>query len=98
MCPYACVPASGSPNPGGTGHSEVSFCGAKYCAVSKNETFMFCLSDPPVDSPEAAAVSRKPVLLAVGNIHGGDVDGKEALRMFGRVHTWTNNPSLGSGC
>ena len=36
------------------------------------------LADPPVRSPEQAAASGKPVIYIQGNIHGGEVEGKEA--------------------
>ncbi|MCC6661321.1 MAG: DPP IV N-terminal domain-containing protein [Phycisphaerales bacterium] len=37
------------------------------------------LADPPVETPEQAAASGKLLILAFGNIHAGEVDGKEAL-------------------
>src|SRR5437762_1455582 len=42
------------------------------------------LADPPISSPEEAAKSGKMVLFAEGNIHPGEVDGKEALLMLAR--------------
>ena len=36
------------------------------------------LANPAVTSPEAAAASGKPVIYIQGNIHGGEVEGKEA--------------------
>jgi dipeptidyl-peptidase-4 len=42
------------------------------------------LSDPPVATAEEAARSGKLVFLAIGNIHAGEVDGKEALLMLAR--------------
>jgi dipeptidyl aminopeptidase/acylaminoacyl peptidase len=42
------------------------------------------LSDPPVATPEEAAKSGKLVVFAMGNIHAGEVDGKEALLMLAR--------------
>ena len=36
------------------------------------------LANPVVTSPEAAAASGKPVIYIQGNIHGGEVEGKEA--------------------
>jgi dipeptidyl-peptidase-4 len=42
------------------------------------------LADPPVKTPEAAARSGKLVVLVLGNIHGGEVCGKEALPMLAR--------------
>jgi predicted deacylase len=37
------------------------------------------LANPAVSSPEAAAASGKPVIYIQGNIHGGEVEGKEAV-------------------
>src|SRR5439155_16303377 len=42
------------------------------------------LADPPVATPEEAARSGKLVVFAMGNIHAGEVDGKEALLMLMR--------------
>ncbi len=42
------------------------------------------LADPPVTSPEAARATGKLIVLAIGNIHAGEVDGKEALPMLAR--------------
>jgi dipeptidyl aminopeptidase/acylaminoacyl peptidase len=45
---------------------------------------LLLLADPPVNTPAEAAKSGKTVVLAVGNIHAGEVDGKEALLMLAR--------------
>lgn len=45
---------------------------------------LLMLADPPITTPEQAAASGKLVVLLVGNIHGGEVDGKEALLMLAR--------------
>src|SRR5262249_36118170 len=45
---------------------------------------LLMLSDPPVKSPEDAAKSGKLIILMLGNIHAGEVDGKEALPMLAR--------------
>src|SRR5204863_616746 len=42
------------------------------------------LADPPIATPEEAAKSGKMVLFAMGNIHAGEVDGKEALLILMR--------------
>ncbi len=42
------------------------------------------LADPPVSTPEEAAKSGKLVVLAMANIHAGEVDGKEAMLMLAR--------------
>jgi dipeptidyl aminopeptidase/acylaminoacyl peptidase len=42
------------------------------------------LADPPIASAEEAAKSKKLVVFAMGNIHAGEVDGKEALLMLAR--------------
>ncbi len=45
---------------------------------------LLILADPPIATPEAAAASGKLVVFAMGNIHAGEVDGKEALLMLAR--------------
>ncbi len=45
---------------------------------------LLILADPPVSTPEEAAKSGKLVVLAMANIHAGEVDGKEALLMLAR--------------
>jgi dipeptidyl-peptidase 4 len=45
---------------------------------------LLILADPPVTTPAQAAGRGRPVVLALGNIHGGEVDGKEALLMLAR--------------
>jgi hypothetical protein len=42
------------------------------------------VADPPVATAAEARASGKLVLLAIGNIHAGEVDGKEALLMLAR--------------
>lgn len=42
------------------------------------------LADPPVTSPEQAQASEKPVIYIQGNIHGGEVEGKEAALILMR--------------
>lgn len=42
------------------------------------------LARPMVDGPGAAARSGKPILYVQGNIHSGEVEGKEALQMIVR--------------
>lgn len=45
---------------------------------------LLILADPPVRTAEEARRSGKLVVLAIGNIHGGEVCGKEALLMLAR--------------
>jgi dipeptidyl-peptidase 4 len=45
---------------------------------------MLILADPPVETPEAAARSKKLIVLLFANIHAGEVDGKEAALMVAR--------------
>jgi dipeptidyl aminopeptidase/acylaminoacyl peptidase len=45
---------------------------------------LIIVADPPVNTPEDAAKSGKLVVLAMANIHAGEVDGKEALLMLAR--------------
>ena len=45
---------------------------------------LMIIADPPVATPEEAVLSGKLVVLAIGNIHAGEVDGKEGLLMLAR--------------
>ena len=45
---------------------------------------MLILADPPVHNAEEAARSGKLIVLAIGNIHAGEVCGKEALPILAR--------------
>src|SRR5713226_3193405 len=45
---------------------------------------LLIIADPPVATPEEAAKSKKLVVFVIGNIHAGEVDGKEALLMLAR--------------
>lgn len=45
---------------------------------------LLIIADPPVTSPEEARASGKLVALLIGNIHAGEVCGKEALLMLAR--------------
>jgi hypothetical protein len=42
------------------------------------------LANPPITSPEEAAASGKPVMYLQGNIHAGEVEGKEVVQMLMR--------------
>jgi dipeptidyl-peptidase-4 len=42
------------------------------------------LADPPIATAAEARASKKLVVLTIGNIHAGEVDGKEALLMLAR--------------
>jgi dipeptidyl aminopeptidase/acylaminoacyl peptidase len=45
---------------------------------------LLVLADPPVATPEEAAKGGRLVVFALGNIHAGEVDGKEGLLMLAR--------------
>lgn len=45
---------------------------------------LWVLAEPKVESPDAARKSGKPIVLLLGNIHAGEVDGKEALMALSR--------------
>ena len=40
---------------------------------------LLILADPPLSSPAEAVARKKTIILAIGDIHAGEVDGKEAL-------------------
>jgi hypothetical protein len=56
---------------------------------------LLILADPPVSTAEEAAQSKKLVVYAQGNIHAGEVDGKEGLLMLAReIATTPKHPLL----
>jgi dipeptidyl aminopeptidase/acylaminoacyl peptidase len=55
---------------------------------------LLILADPPVTTPEQAAASGKLVAFLQGNIHAGEVDGKEALLMLAREIALANERPL----
>lgn len=56
---------------------------------------LLILAEPPVATPAEAARSGKLVVLVWGNIHAGEVDGKEALLMIAReIATAKETPLL----
>jgi hypothetical protein len=55
---------------------------------------LIIIADPPVATPEEAARSGKLVIYAQGNIHAGEVDGKEALLMLARDLVLANERPL----
>jgi hypothetical protein len=52
------------------------------------------VADPPVATPEEALRSGKLIVLAMGNIHAGEVDGKEALLMLMRDVALSKDPAM----
>lgn len=52
------------------------------------------IADPPVNTPEEATKSGKLVVFAMGNIHAGEVDGKEALLALARDLAVAEDKSL----
>jgi len=53
------------------------------------------LADPPIESAEQARASGKAIVFAFGNIHAGEVCGKEALLMIARaIATTPGHPLL----
>ena len=54
---------------------------------------MLIVADPPVATAEEARKSGKVVVLAIGNIHAGEVVGKEGLPMLVRELTDAARPS-----
>ncbi|MHC4220208.1 MAG: M14 family metallopeptidase [Planctomycetota bacterium] len=52
------------------------------------------LADPPIESAAQAQASGKPIVFAFGNIHAGEVCGKEALLMLTRELATGNDPGF----
>jgi hypothetical protein len=61
---------------------------ANYATYGKTEEGrdmpLLVLSDPAVESPEAARKLNRPVVFIQGNIHAGEVEGKEAALIIAR--------------
>src|SRR5262249_12739355 len=55
---------------------------------------LLTIAEPPIASAADATKSKKLVVLAIANIHAGEVDGKEALLMLSRYLARTQYPSL----
>lgn len=56
---------------------------------------LIIFADPPVENAVQARASGKPIFFAFGNIHAGEVCGKEALLMLAReLATTPNHPLL----
>jgi len=56
---------------------------------------LLIVADPPVSTPEEARASGKLVAMLIGNIHAGEVCGKEALLMLAReLGTTDDHPLL----
>ncbi len=52
------------------------------------------MADPPIKTPEEAKVSGKPVIYIQGNIHAGEVEGKEATMTLMREIAFENKRYL----
>src|SRR5262245_6801597 len=55
---------------------------------------LLTIAEPPIASAADATKSKKLVVLAIANIHAGEVDGKEALLMLSRDLALTQDHSL----
>ncbi|AMV38957.1 DPP IV N-terminal domain-containing protein [Planctomyces sp. SH-PL62] len=55
---------------------------------------LLIFADPPVKTPAQAAASGKLVVMAIGDIHGGEVCGKEGLLMLARELAVEPHPEL----
>ena len=45
---------------------------------------LIVLSDPPISTPAEAKATGKPIIFIMGNIHAGEVEGKEAVQNIAR--------------
>lgn len=52
--------------------------------VDGRDVPLLILANPPITTPSQAQASGKPVIYIQGNIHGGEVEGKEAILMVMR--------------
>ncbi len=63
-------------------------------SVEGRELPLLVVADPPVATPEEAKASGKVVALLIGNIHAGEVCGKEALMMLARELAFADEPGV----
>lgn len=59
-------------------HSDIAHLEIIGASKKGREIPLVVMADPPVKTPEEAARSGKPVMYIQGNIHAGEVEGKEA--------------------
>lgn len=59
-------------------HSELTYVEIIGTSKEGRDIPLVVLADPPVKTPEEAVKSGKPVVYIQGNIHAGEVEGKEA--------------------
>ncbi|MGD9589962.1 MAG: M14 family metallopeptidase [Pyrinomonadaceae bacterium] len=45
---------------------------------------LYVISDPPVSTPQEARLLKRPIIFVMANIHGGEVEGKEATQHLAR--------------
>ena len=64
--------------------SERTWLGSIGTSNNGQDLPLLVVADPPVSSAEEARASNKLVVLLFGNIHSGEVCGKEALQMLAR--------------
>ena len=60
------------------GHTDLMYRETLLLTREGRDVPIVVLADPPVSSPAQAEASGKPVIAIQANIHGGEVEGKEA--------------------
>lgn len=63
-------------------------------SVEGRELPLLIVAEPPVTTPEEARASGKVIVLLIGNIHAGEVCGKEALMMLARELALADDPGV----
>lgn len=65
-------------------HSDLVHTEVMFVSDSGHTVPLVVMANPKITSPEAAKASGKPIVYIQGNIHGGEVEGKEAMMILMR--------------
>jgi len=75
-------------------HSDLVYTETMFVSDSGHTVPLVVMANPKITSPEAAKASGKPIVYIQGNIHGGEVEGKEAMMILMREMLLGDKPHL----